>query len=275
VNIIQRFTPVLVVPMILGTAWSALAADGDNPSAPDSNAAGATVTAATAVETTPMAPSNAAPATSEPVTSAAPAPATRDEPPPPAYSEVPREDAGPKTLFGSHPKLGGFGGISALYSRFAGKNTGEFCLEGGLLIDRKLSLGLAGCGLTRSFATTKFDPDADPEFRTRFGYAGALIRYHFATYEYFNFAVGTLVGGGAITSDDWDHDGWRDDRDDKHPDAVFVIEPHLAAYLTMTRWLRVGATGGYRFVGGVDKKGMSASDLAAPTLGVQVQAGWF
>lgn len=219
--------------------------------------------------------------------SAAPAPTVDSAPPrmpaPPPQSvpsafpapAAPPAHEGPITLFGSNAKIGGFGGLGTSYTRFAGKDAAQFCLEGALLIDHSLSLGAAGCGVSRTLRTTTLDPSADPDYRTTFGYGGAVLRYHFASYKYFNFAIGTLIGGGAIASADWEDS--RHDRDsiDHHPDFVFVVEPHVAAYMNVTRWLRVGATGGYRFVTGVETKGLSESDLAAPTLGLQLQAGWF
>jgi len=53
------------------------------------------------------------------------------------------------------------------------------------------------------------------------------------------------------------------------------VEPQVGAHVNITRWLRLGAVAGYRVVSGMDTKGLSDSDLAGPTVGGQIQAGWF
>jgi hypothetical protein len=237
------------------------------PSAPAIGAAEASAPSAVVANpndaTAPSLPASATPAANQTANAA--------QPPPP-----PRADEGPVTLFGSHPKLGGFGGISVGYTRFADRDGGQFCLEGGIIIDRSLSLGAKGCGIAPNVRTTSLDATANPDYRTAFGYGGAVIRYHLP-YKFFNFALGALVGAGDIATGDWDdsynhhhHDDW----DGRH-DLVFVVEPHASAYVNMVRWLRLGVTGGYRFVTGVDTIGLKASDVAGPTVGFEFQAGWF
>lgn len=278
-NKIQRLAAVVLPTAYLAGAATVQAAEVPNaaePAVATEPAPNPTTSASTSPSNAPATPSNVAAVPAVTASSAnATAPTAYQEPSSIAVKEAPRNQEGPVTLFGSNPKIGGYAGISALYSRFADKDSGEFCLEGAVLIDRTLSIGAAGCGLSRTIRTTNLDAAANPNYRTGFGYGGALVRYHFANYKYFNFAVGALVGGGAITSGEMDGNDIDTDRTDHHPDFVFVAEPHVAAYLTMTRWLRLGATGGYRFVTGVERRGLSESDVAAPTFGLQLQAGWF
>lgn len=198
--------------------------------------------------------------------------------PEPKASEPPRKlktQDGPETLLGSEYQVGGFGGLGVMYTRFAGKDTAAICGEGALLLNHVLSIGVGGCGMARAPRTINFDEGADPEYRTTFGYGGGVIRYHFYSYKYLNLAASALVGAGAITSGRWNEK--TDEYVDPHhnPDMVFVFEPQISGYVTITRWLRLGATAGYRFVSGVDTNGLEVSDLAAPTVGGQLQMGWF
>ncbi|HEY5961349.1 MAG TPA: hypothetical protein VIV60_32550 [Polyangiaceae bacterium] len=264
----------LLSAMTWGNAYAA------EPNAEPANVdPAATAVAPTEPAAAPLNPSQTtAPAGKATVSSTA-APAS------PSFTEPPvREDSGdarprnadePETLFNSKAKIGGFGGLGVMYTRFGGKDATQLCLEGSLMFDHKLSLGLAGCGVARTLRTTTLDASADPDFRTSFGYGGALIRYHFFSHRYLNVALSTLVGAGAIASDDFDSDGHHREHRDVDPDFVFVVEPQLSAYLTLTRWMRVGATGGYRFVSGVETKGLTESKIAAPVVGAQMQLGWF
>ena len=70
-------------------------------------------------------------------------------------------------------------------------------LQGALLLDHRLSLGLAGYGWTNSQAAPA-DALGNPQ-RFETGYGGATIRYSLYTDDVpVYFTVGALVGGGAV-----------------------------------------------------------------------------
>jgi hypothetical protein len=162
-----------------------------------------------------------------------------------------------------------------MYTRFAKSDAVQVCGEGGFLLNHVFSVGFGGCGITRTLKTTNYDRSASPDYRTSFGYGGGIIRYHFLSHRFANLAVSTLVGAGGIAAGDWNYRTHGYDDEDERPDFVFVFEPQLAGYVNITRWLRIGATAGYRFVASSDTPGLKNSDLAAPTIGGQIQAGWF
>lgn len=55
---------------------------------------------------------------------------------------------------------------------------------------------------------------------------------------------------------------------------ISVIEPSLGIEVNVFRWMRVGLEGGYRFVSGVDRFGLSDSDLSSPVVGLRFKFGW-
>ncbi len=208
---------------------------------------------------------------------------------PAAGTESPRKPAGashpeaedrPATLFGGDTDyaFGGFGGLGVMYTRFAGMDAVSVCGEGAVIIDHALTLGGGGCGVTRLAKAQNFgDAIYDSDQRMAFGYGGAIGRYHFFSRKVVNLSVGTLIGAGALTVGTRKPDADRGDMslEDTRDDAVFVLEPQVGGYANLTRWLRVGASVGYRFVAGVDFAGVKSSDLAGPSAGLQIQAGWF
>jgi hypothetical protein len=202
--------------------------------------------------------------------------------PPPAspaadpLSQPPRRAYdGPPTLLEDYA-IGGFGGIGVMYTRFAGAGAAQVCGEGGVIIDHALELGGGGCGITTTVAAPKDGPPPRyPDDRMGFGYGGAIIRYHFLTRKIVNVGVGALIGAGGLTIGTWDSENDKWSSSHQKSEAVFVFEPQVGAYTNFTRWLRIGATAGYRIVSGVNMQGVSASDLAAPTLGGVLQGGWF
>jgi len=192
------------------------------------------------------------------------------------------KDDVPATLFasGQDYAIGGFGGFGVAYTRFAGSDRPLVCGEGAVIIDHRFTLGGGGCGIAAVMDGSKYgNAPSNPRDRMSFGYGGAIIRYHFFSRNAVNLAVGAIVGAGGIQIATWNGTGSQYCSDqnctNKGQDAVFIFEPQVGGYANLTRWLRVGAVAGFRVVSGVDTKGLSASDLMGPTLGGQLQGGWF
>jgi hypothetical protein len=192
---------------------------------------------------------------------------------------------GPPTLLGwqRKVKVGGYFGLGGAYTRFLGEDSGLMSLEAALLLDHRLSLGAVGYGFTR----TPAGPDA-PDGAARelaAGYGGAALRYSFLGRSPVYATLGLVLGAGAVNlhrdygwddEDDWD-DGWNhDDRWDAGKfDMFLVAQPELAVNTNLTRWLRIGATVGYRFTGGIGRFGLTESDLNGLVAGGNIQFGWF
>lgn len=249
-------------------------------------------TTAAPAESAPAAEANAQPAAPAPVAAAsqeaAPPKVSFTEPPaaqaapaspPPRPAAAP--DDGPQTLFRSGGKLGGYGGLDVGYTRVAGNDAALLCGGGALLIDRALTIGLMGCGVAaRINAETYGNVVHEDGDRLEFGYGGVLVGYQFFQKQLYNLSLTTMVGAGGTSivnhrGTEWGDDDFDNHRDVKATDALFVAEPRLTGYLNLTRWARVGAFAGYRFVGGVNMRNLSAGDLSGPVVGGTVQFGWF
>jgi hypothetical protein len=186
---------------------------------------------------------------------------------------APARDDGPPLLFGKNLEVGGYGSVDVAYSRMFGQDGALVGLQGALLLDHRLSLGLAGYGWSNSQAAP---PDAlgnAQRFET--GYGGATIRYslyidNLPVY----LTVGALVGGGAIalTPEDGNDDAFDGHEDN---DIFAVVQPDLTLHANLTPWLRLGLTAGYRFTSGVDRHGYEESDVNGLMVGGQVQFGRF
>jgi hypothetical protein len=191
--------------------------------------------------------------------------------------EVPRQrDDGPPLLFGKQLEVGGYGSVDVAYSRMFGEDGALVGLQGALLLDHRLSLGIAGYGWTNSEPAP---PDAlgNPQ-RFETGYGGATIRYSLYMDDLpVYLTVGALVGGGAIAlvDDDRDDDDDFDGFDDGDNDVFAVVQPDVTLHANLTRWLRLGLTAGYRFTSGVDRNGYDESDVNGLLIGGQVQFGRF
>lgn len=214
-----------------------------------------------------------------------PAPAPLPEPPPPAL--VPampaRGDDGPQVLFHSDNglRLSGYGGVDVGYTRVAGENAVLACGGGALLMSRTFSLGLMGCGVPTRIPGENYSiVTHEAGDRLEFAYAGVVAGYHFFPKKLYNLSLSAMVGGGAASIVNRHDQTWSDNHDTNHDhvksvDPLFVAEPRLTGYVNLTRWARVGAFVGYRFVGGVDMRNLSSADMSGPVAGGSVQFGWF
>jgi hypothetical protein len=202
---------------------------------------------------------------------------TLSVPAPPAPLSRPARDSGPPLLFGSDIELGGYGGLDVMYTRMFGRDGVIVGAQGALLVNHRLALGIAGYGFSNPLSGPD-DLDGDAQhFET--GYGGFTLRYSLMSEELpVYFTVGGLVGGGAVHLTDGD-DGNDDDfdgfRDGRESDTFAVFQPDVTLHANLTRWMRLGATGGYRFTSGVNRLGFEESDLNGVIVGGHVQFGRF
>jgi hypothetical protein len=203
---------------------------------------------------------------------------------PAAASSTEAYDGPPLLLGGKKPKLGAYAGLGAAYTRMLDRDGALVSGEAALLLDHRLSFGIAGYGFCRSPSGPPAADGSSQDLST--GYAGFAIRYAvFSTFPVYG-SFGLLLGGGAVAlHDEQDRDSdvydWEDDRH-RHDswerarfDTFFVVQPELTLHANATRWLRFGLTGGYRFTSGVSRFGLEETDLDGVVLGGNVQLGWF
>jgi hypothetical protein len=191
-----------------------------------------------------------------------------------AESNAPAHDHTPPLLFGSPLEIGGYASLDVLYARMFGEDGALVGLQGALLLDHRLSLGIAGYGWTNSQPGPYDAFGNERSFET--GYGGATIHYsiymdNLPVY----FTVGALVGGGAIGLMRKDADDYDFDSDNADNDVFAIVQPDVSLHANLTPWLRLGVTAGYRFTSGVDHYGYDNDDVNGFMVGGQVQVGRF
>ena len=184
-------------------------------------------------------------------------------------------DDGPPLVFGREFEIGGYAGLDVAYTRMFGQDGAVVGLQGALLLDHHLSIGLAGYGWTNP---QEAPPNAfgEPQ-RFETGYGGVTVRYSlYAQHMPVYLTVGTLIGGGAIALQEDDDDDRYDGFDEGANDDLFtVVQPDVTLHANLTPWLRLGLTAGYRFTSGIDHYGYDESDVNGFLVGGQVQFGRF
>lgn len=185
---------------------------------------------------------------------------------------------GPATLLGGRDDdiaVGGYGGVTVLGTSIDKQGAVLVGGEAALLLDHRFALGVGGMGLANEIGGAPF-PNGDPS-ALGFGYGGGILRYHLLSERSpVALSLGVLVGGGglAVLRKVGVHEyEYQDDPEDV--DVFFVAEPSIQGHLYLTRWMRVGLNGSYRFVHLTSRNGYSAADLGGFAGGAHIQFGWF
>lgn len=183
-------------------------------------------------------------------------------------------DDGPPLLFDKKVPVGAYAGLDVAYSRMFGEDGAVVGVQGALVLDHRLSLGLAAYGWTNSQPAPDDATGRGQSFET--GYGGATIRYSlFLPGAPVYLTVGTLIGGGAIVLGPEDQDEFDFDDSDTSEDVFALVQPDVTLHANLTHWMRFGLTAGYRLTTGVDRMGFEEKDINGLVLGAQLQFGRF
>lgn len=158
------------------------------------------------------------------------------------------------------------GGFLAPVVKFSELNN-EFAVlvggQGGLIINRSFIIGLAGYGLANGI-----DVDTPGNQLLDFGYGGLFLGYVNRSHKLVHLSIHSLIGGGGLRYRMGFYDDWYDD-------VIFVFEPGIDLLVNVTRHVRIGFGGTYRFAHGVDFGGLSNNDISGPSASLILKFGKF
>jgi hypothetical protein len=180
-------------------------------------------------------------------------------------------------LFSGRVTHGGYGGPEVKFSSILGEPAVLVGGQGGWIIDHRFVLGAAGYGVaTQHDVPTETQIGGYPS-TLEMGYGGVRGAYVFWPEKIVHFDIALLVGGGGLVVRTTDRvrtaqgDRFQVGRDD----AFFIMEPALELEVNVTRFMRIAASGSYRYISGVEAPGLSYSKLSMPAGGVAFRFGKF
>ncbi|MBN1594890.1 hypothetical protein JW933_03085 [candidate division FCPU426 bacterium] len=183
-----------------------------------------------------------------------------------------------ETLFASriyaHGGYGAFGNKITTYDGKTGYMAGG---RGAWIINHCFLLGGGGYGATCPAIEREF---AQEQKKLKFGYGGLELGYVFTPHRLLHFSLQALIGAGGIGyveevitgRDEYGNDIIAYEGEG---DAFFVAEPMLYLEVNVTEWFRLCLGGGYRYVAGVDLKGVSNQDLSGASAELLFKFGYF
>jgi hypothetical protein len=191
---------------------------------------------------------------------------------------APAED---ETLVGDVTSSGGYGAPTVALTSVNGEVATLTGAQGGWVLNRRFVLGGAIRGIApRPDASLQgAGPDAPESAQLQLGYLGLLVEHIGRPSSLVHYG-GELVVGGGVT-ELVDSQGFRagasvtDDSYDRS--GVFAAELGARAEVNVTRFFRIGLSGGYRFVSGSDMAAadISSADLSAPYGQLSLRFGSF
>lgn len=169
-----------------------------------------------------------------------------------------------ETLFNRARVVGGFGGpiVEFGLTNDIGTAVGG---GGGIVID---NFFLGGYGM----GTVDFEKLIDDELtQVELGHGGFWLGGTFRPYKVLHIYGSARIGWGAVKIP-VDEPGVRFEDLDK----VFVVTPELGLELNVTKWFRIGATAGYRWLQGANEdRGYKNSDFDGAIAALTFRFGWF
>ena len=178
-----------------------------------------------------------------------------------------------ETLLKGKIESGGFGGPVVKFTEIKD----EFGLfvggRGGWIINHTFVIGGGGYGLATQNIEADFVGSDGRRPHLQMGYGGLELEYIHNSNKLVHFSVQALIGAGGATygNSDSNINDWNNFEDD----AFFIAEPGVNVILNVATVFRIGFGAGYRFVSGLDLKGLSDEDLIGPSAVLTFKFGRF
>lgn len=170
-----------------------------------------------------------------------------------------------ETLFDDWRDLGAFGGPMMEIGGINGQVAAYF--GGGGAVSLK-NFFFGGYGLGNSFADYTLDegPDAG-RYNIRHKHAGLWFGYTYKPEKLFHLYSSLRMGWGNARLENADR---------SLSDRIFVMTPELGVEVNIYRFIRAGATFGFRWTNGVSRlPGLSNSNFSSPVGGITLRIGVF
>jgi hypothetical protein len=173
-----------------------------------------------------------------------------------------------KTLISGKIESGGFGGPVLKASQINGESSLLMGGRGGWIINHTLVLGGGGYGLVTDIKAP--NTPADSGLYLQMGYGGFEIEYVSNSDALVHYSLHSLIGAGGVSfrEKDWDES-------EEMGDTFFIAEPGANLELNVTKFFRIGAGASYRYISGVNYRGVSNSDLSGWSGNLTLKFGKF
>ncbi|MBN2213435.1 MAG: hypothetical protein JW723_04260 [Bacteroidales bacterium] len=176
------------------------------------------------------------------------------------------------TLLGSSNAVGGYGGLSMLYTQIDNKDAFVFGARGGAIMGHSFAIGFGGCGFVTDLF---FDEALNLDANLAGGYGGLFFEPIILPKFPVHLSIPVLIGAGGIAYNSVDR-RWEESWYVEDSEAFFVVEPGAEIELNITRFFRFSIGAYYRHTSNIDLMDNVSKDvLNGFSYGVNFKFGKF
>lgn len=155
-----------------------------------------------------------------------------------------------ETLLGDVNSISGFGGPLVEIGSINGEVGADVGGGGAIIFD---NLFLGGYGLGSSYPEININ---DELYEIRFKHGGFWLGYVAKPNKVAHLYSSLRIG--------WGKAQLRQDKDAIFSDRLFTMTPELGVEINLTRFMKLGISGGYRWVNGVNLDVLDSGDFSSP-----------
>lgn len=171
-----------------------------------------------------------------------------------------------ETLFSDLEVIGAFGGPLIEIGSINGE-VGADVGGGGALVLNDFFLGGYGMGTDYPEYSIAEGPDAG-DYNIKFKHGGLWFGFTQRQFKLVHFYSSVKLG--------WGRTQLREDRETRYTDRIFALVPEAGIELNVAPFFKIGFTGGYRWVNGIDKlPGLGNEDFSSPVGIINFRFGGF
>ena len=166
--------------------------------------------------------------------------------------------------------IGGYGGIGFAFGAVSKRMASFSNLRGGILLGERISIGASFTRMTKRFGPP-IEGLSGTNYQLAMAYGGIDLGLAIIRRGPFELGVSTLLGAGSACVQTYH----RRDQHCVETVKMMVAEPSVFAHFNLTNWMRLGMSGGYRFVAREAWRPPNEFRLAGGFFGANVEFGWF
>ena len=183
-----------------------------------------------------------------------------------------RKDDEIRTLIEKSDDIGGYGGLSVLYSQIDVKDAFVFGARGGLIMGHVFALGIAGTGFIND---SHMDNTLDRNVSLAGGYGGMFFEPIIFPKFPVHISVPILVGIGGVAYTSVEVREWENDYFVEDSETFLVLEPGLEMEMNLTQFFRFSMGAYYRYTSEIELLNTDKDVLNGFSFGVNFKFGKF
>jgi hypothetical protein len=183
-----------------------------------------------------------------------------------------RKDDEIRTLIEKSDDIGGYGGLSVLYSQIDAKDAFVFGARGGLIMGHIFTLGIAGTGFIND---SHLDNTLDRNVSLAGGYGGMFFEPIIFPKAPVHISVPVLIGIGGVAYTSVEVREWENDYFVEDSETFLVVEPGIEMEMNLTRFFRFSMGAYYRYTSEIELLNTDKDVLNGFSFGVNFKFGKF